>query len=78
MRKLIAVIIPTEWEVLYPNEVREFLDRFEVIRRAVIPDMDGTVYQLKGENFPEVPVGSVLRMVIPKVITGDFMRIIYI
>ena len=77
-KHLIRVVIPTEWELQYPNEVREFLDRFEVIRRVVPPDMDATIYQLQNPRFPGTEDFYSIITINPKIAIGDYMKVIYI
>lgn len=77
-RNIIGVLIPRDYEITYPIEVREFLDRFQIIRRIIPYNQDATCYHLIGSQFPEVPFGGVIPCYPARMAVGDFMKVIYI
>lgn len=78
MRRLIGVLILAEWENNFPNEVREFLDRFEIVRRIIPHDQDGTIYWIQHKDAPEIKDYDVIQILAPRMVTGEYMKVIYI
>lgn len=78
MRHLIGILIPAEYQIDFPIEVEEFLNRFKIVRRIVPTDQDGIVFHVEHPNAPEIGVGYTIQIRIPKMINTEYMRILYL